>query len=51
MCLTVLRDASLYRVLFTLDQELAEAARAEGCPCGGPSAPCELCPEAARGPS
>ena len=35
MCLTLLRDASLYHVLFTLDQELAEEARAEGCPCGG----------------
>jgi hypothetical protein len=30
-----LHDASLYEALWTLDQELAAQARAQGCPCGG----------------
>ena len=29
------RDASFWQFLFRVDQELAETARAEACPCGG----------------
>ena len=35
MCLTLVRDSRLYRFLFTIDQEFADRAHAEGCPCGG----------------
>lgn len=35
MCLSLLRDSSLYGFLFKIDQEFAEEARGEGCPCGG----------------
>ena len=29
------RDASFWRFLFSIDQDLAESARKEACPCGG----------------
>jgi len=32
---TLLRDASFYDLLFRLDEDLAESARASGCSCGG----------------
>lgn len=35
MCLTLLRDSSLYQFLLTIDQGFAEEARADGCLCGG----------------
>lgn len=35
MCHALLRDASLYDVLLTVDHDLAAEARAAGCPCGG----------------
>jgi hypothetical protein len=35
VCLTLLRDSSLYRFLLTIDQEFAERVRAEDCHCGG----------------
>jgi len=31
----LLRDASFWRFLFSIDQDLAESARKEACPCGG----------------
>lgn len=35
MCHALLRDATLYAVLFELDRDLADQARVAGCPCGG----------------
>lgn len=35
MCLKLLQDARLYGFLFTIDQEFADQALVEGCPCGG----------------
>ena len=35
MCLTLLQDSRLYQFLFTIDQEFAEQARADGCHCSG----------------
>lgn len=35
MCLNLLQDARLHRLLFIIDQEFADQAHAEGCPCGG----------------
>ena len=32
---TLLREASFYQLLFRLDEDLAESARASGCACGG----------------
>jgi len=37
MYLEIIRDAAFYRVLFAMDQDLAEETRRKGCPiCGGP---------------
>ena len=37
MYLEIIRDVAFYRVLFVIDQELAEEIRRKGCPfCGGP---------------
>lgn len=35
MDLSILSDPRLYELLFQIDRDLAEAVRAEGCPCGG----------------
>jgi hypothetical protein len=35
VCHALLRDATLYDVLFELDRDLAAQTRAAGCPCGG----------------
>ena len=35
MCPTLLQESRLYRFLFTIDQEFAEKARADGCHCSG----------------
>jgi len=35
VCLTLLRDSSLYQFLLTIDQGFAAEARADGCSCGG----------------
>lgn len=35
MCHRLLLDTRLYELQFSMDQDLAEKARAEGCPCGG----------------
>ena len=37
MYLEIIRDVAFYRVLFEIDQDLAEETRRKGCPfCGGP---------------
>ena len=35
MCHSLLDDASLWSLLTAIDQEVADAVRAKGCPCGG----------------
>ncbi len=35
MCLTLLQDSRLYQLLFRIDREFAEQARADGCHCSG----------------